>query len=68
MHCRTGCLIGEILGMAIATSLGWGNLESIALAIGLAFVFGYTLTLSPRPIRVKAATLWCLRCNSKVFT
>jgi uncharacterized protein DUF4396 len=47
VHCLTGCLIGEILGMAIATALGWGNLVSIALAIGLAFVFGYALTLLP---------------------
>jgi hypothetical protein len=47
LHCLTGCLIGEILGMAIATALGWGNLASIALAVGLAFVFGYTLTLLP---------------------
>jgi hypothetical protein len=47
IHCLTGCLIGEIVGMAVATALGWGNLESIALAIGLAFVFGYALTLLP---------------------
>jgi hypothetical protein len=47
IHCLTGCLIGEILGMAIATALGWGNLASIALAVGLAFVFGYALTLFP---------------------
>ena len=47
LHCLTGCLIGEILGMAIATALGWGNLASIALAVGLAFVFGYSLTLLP---------------------
>jgi Domain of unknown function (DUF4396) len=47
VHCLSGCLIGEIVGMAIATALGWGNLPSIALAVGLAFVFGYTLTLLP---------------------
>jgi Domain of unknown function (DUF4396) len=47
VHCLTGCLIGEVLGMAIATALGWGNLSSIALAVALAFVFGYTLTLVP---------------------
>jgi uncharacterized protein DUF4396 len=33
--------------MAIATSLGWGNFASIALAVALAFVFGYSLTLGP---------------------
>jgi hypothetical protein len=46
-HCLTGCAIGEILGMVIATALGWGDAASIALAIVLAFTFGYALTLSP---------------------
>ena len=46
-HCLTGCAIGEVLGLVIATALGWGNLSSIALAVLLAFVFGYTLTLGP---------------------
>jgi uncharacterized protein DUF4396 len=46
-HCLTGCAIGEVLGLVIATALGWGNAASIALAIVLAFVFGYSLTLRP---------------------
>ena len=46
-HCLTGCAIGEVLGMVIATQLGWGNAASIALAVALAFVFGYALTLGP---------------------
>ena len=46
-HCLTGCAIGEILGLVIATALGWGNLASIALAVVLAFFFGYSLTLRP---------------------
>lgn len=46
-HCLTGCAIGEILGLVIATALGWGNLASIALAVVLAFSFGYALTLRP---------------------
>ena len=45
VHCLTGCGIGEVLGLAIATHLGWHDLPSIALAIVLAFVFGYSLTL-----------------------
>jgi hypothetical protein len=45
LHCLTGCAIGEILGMVIGTSLGWGNLPTIVLAIALAFVFGYALTM-----------------------
>ena len=47
VHCLTGCAIGEVLGLAIATQLGWGNEGSIALAVVLAYVFGYTLTLRP---------------------
>jgi hypothetical protein len=47
LHCLTGCAIGEILGMAIATALGLGNGASVALAIALAFVFGYGLTSMP---------------------
>jgi Domain of unknown function (DUF4396) len=46
-HCLTGCAIGEILGLVIATALGWGNAPSIAIAVVLAFCFGYALTLRP---------------------
>jgi Domain of unknown function (DUF4396) len=46
-HCLTGCLIGEVAGMTIATALGWGDVASIALAVGLAFLFGYSLTSLP---------------------
>jgi hypothetical protein len=47
VHCLTGCAIGEVLGMIIGTALGWGNLATIVLAIVLAFVFGYALTMLP---------------------
>jgi len=46
-HCLTGCAIGEVLGLVIATALGWGNAASVGLAIVLAFCFGYSLTLVP---------------------
>jgi hypothetical protein len=46
-HCLTGCAIGEVLGLVIATAFGWGNVASIAIAIVLAFFFGYSLTLRP---------------------
>ncbi|MGH2982361.1 MAG: DUF4396 domain-containing protein [Solirubrobacterales bacterium] len=46
-HCLTGCVIGELAGMMIATALGWGDVASIALAIGLAYVFGFSLTALP---------------------
>lgn len=44
LHCLTGCAIGEVLGMVLATWWGWGDLASIALAVALAFFFGYLLT------------------------
>lgn len=45
LHCLTGCAIGEILGMVIATAFGWGNAATIAISIVLAFFFGYALTV-----------------------
>jgi len=47
LHCLTGCAIGEVLGMVIGTALGWGNAATIVLAVVLAFMFGYALTLLP---------------------
>jgi uncharacterized membrane protein YbjE (DUF340 family) len=47
VHCLTGCAIGEVLGMVLATWWGWGNAASIVLAVALAFVFGYSFTLGP---------------------
>jgi Domain of unknown function (DUF4396) len=47
VHCLTGCAIGEVLGMIIGTALGWTDLQTIALAVALAFLFGYTLTSLP---------------------
>ena len=46
-HCLSGCAIGEILGLVVATALGWGDVASIAVAVVLAFFFGYLLTLRP---------------------
>ena len=45
VHCLTGCAIGEVVGMVVATALGWGNTASIVLSIVLAFCFGYALTV-----------------------
>ena len=47
VHCLTGCAIGEVLGMVISTTAGWGNTASIAISVVLAFVFGYGLTSLP---------------------
>ena len=45
LHCLTGCAIGEVLGMVIGTSIGLSNWATVALAVALAFVFGYALTM-----------------------
>ena len=47
IHCLTGCAIGEVLGMIVGTALGWSDGATIALAVGLAFLFGYSLTAIP---------------------
>ena len=47
LHCLTGCTIGEVLGMVIGTALGWANWPTVALAVTLAFLFGYGMTIWP---------------------
>jgi hypothetical protein len=47
LHCLTGCAIGEVAGMAIGTALGFSNMGTVALAVALAFLFGYGLTSLP---------------------
>jgi hypothetical protein len=47
VHCLTGCAIGEVLGMILATWWGWGDVASVVLSVILAFVFGYGLTSLP---------------------
>jgi hypothetical protein len=46
-HCLTGCAIGEIVGMVIATATGANAFWSVAVSIILAFVFGYSLSMLP---------------------
>ena len=46
LHCLTGCAIGEVLGLVLATWWGWSTVPSLALAIVLAFFFGYLLTFT----------------------
>jgi hypothetical protein len=46
-HCLTGCAIGEVAGLAIGTAMGLGDGRTIALAVTLAFLFGYAFTLVP---------------------
>lgn len=45
LHCLTGCAIGEVLGNVIGAGLNWSIMATEALAIVLAFAFGYALTM-----------------------
>jgi hypothetical protein len=47
LHCLTGCAIGEVLGMIVGTALGFSDWGTVALAVALAFFFGYALTSLP---------------------
>lgn len=47
LHCLSGCAVGEVLGLAIGTALGWATAPTIVLAVGLAFFFGYAFTMFP---------------------
>lgn len=40
-HGLTGCAIGEMVGLVIGAALGWGTGATMALAVLLAFFFGY---------------------------
>ena len=47
LHCLTGCAIGEITGLIIGEIFGFSTSVTIAIAIGLAFLFGYSLSTLP---------------------
>ena len=47
LHCLTGCAIGEVLGLVLGTWWGWSNGATVVLAVALAFLFGYSLTIGP---------------------
>jgi len=47
LHCLTGCVIGEVAGLAIGVSLGLPAWQTITLATLLAYASGMTLGLLP---------------------
>ncbi len=47
LHCLTGCAIGEVSGLVIGTILGLSTVATIALAVTLAFLFGFALSTLP---------------------
>ena len=71
LHCLTGCAIGEVAGMIIGTALGWGNGPTIVLAIALAFLSGYALTMRPlikAGLGVRAASRIALAADTASIT
>lgn len=61
MHCLTGCVIGEVAGLAIGVTLGLGIWPTIVLATGLAYLSGMTLGLVPVMRRRGISALEALR-------
>jgi hypothetical protein len=47
LHCLTGCAVGEVLGMVIGQALQLSDIVTIALAVTLAFMFGYLFSMMP---------------------
>ncbi|HEX8641245.1 MAG TPA: DUF4396 domain-containing protein [Allosphingosinicella sp.] len=47
LHCLTGCVIGEVAGLAIGVTLGLPAWQTLALATGLAYLSGFTLGVLP---------------------
>ncbi len=47
IHCLTGCIIGETIGLVLGVSLGWHPLQTSIVATVLAFITGFALTLLP---------------------
>ena len=47
LHCLTGCVIGEVAGLAIGVTLGLPAWQTIVLATTLAYASGITLGLVP---------------------
>jgi hypothetical protein len=69
LHCLTGCALGEIAGMVVGTALGFSQWGTVALAVGLAFLFGYTLTSLPLlRAGIAFATVWPIALATDTFS
>lgn len=47
LHCLLGCSIGEVAGMMIGAHYGLDAVTTIVIAVTLAFLSGYALSLVP---------------------
>ena len=51
LHCLTGCVIGETIGLMLGVSLQWHPLQTAIIATALAFITGFALTLVPMVLK-----------------
>ncbi len=51
LHCLTGCVIGETIGLMLGVSLQWHALQTAIVATLLAFISGFALTLIPMVVK-----------------
>jgi hypothetical protein len=61
LHCLTGCVIGEVAGLAIGVTLGLAPWTTIILATALAYLAGITLGLIPVMRSQRVGMLQALR-------
>lgn len=57
LHCLTGCVIGEVAGLAIGVTYGLGVFWTIVLATTLAYISGLTLGTVP-VARERGISMW----------
>jgi hypothetical protein len=57
LHCLTGCVIGETIGLALGAELQLGTTAIVTLATVLSYVSGFTLGLVPI-MRERHTSLW----------
>jgi hypothetical protein len=47
LHCLTGCAVGELIGLVIATAMGLGAWPTMILATAMGYASGFALSLKP---------------------
>lgn len=57
LHCLTGCVIGETIGLALGAELQLGTSAIVTLATALSYLSGFTLGLVP-VMRERHVSLW----------
>ena len=57
LHCLTGCVIGETIGLAIGAELQLATTAIVVLATALSYVSGFTLGLLP-VVRERHVSVW----------